>query len=208
MSSIVIKGNKDGILIYLNTSDYDVIKQELIAKIENARDFFSGSKIMIVDDNNKLTDDCFKDLQKSLKELFNITIDNYISDNYDKGERIFSGIYEGRTKFIRNTVRSGQKINYNGNIVIIGDVNSGAEVIATGNIVILGVLRGIAQAGSNGNKRAFVAAYKLQPEQLRIADIIGRGPDDRQNENPIVPELAKVKGDMILIEPYLPNKYI
>ena len=208
MSSIIIKGNKDGILININSNNYEEVKVELISKIDKARDFFTGSKIMIVDDNFKLPKECFIDLQNTLKEMFNITIAVNDSEMNDMGEKIFTGIYEGRTKFVKNTVRSGQKIMYNGNIVIIGDVNSGAEVIATGNIVILGALRGIAQAGSNGNKRAFVAAHKLNPELLRIADIIGRSPDNRNLETLAIPELAKIKGDIILIEPYLPNKYI
>lgn len=208
MSNILIKGNKDGILIYINSSDYEEIKKELVSKIDNARDFFAGSKIIIVDEKYKLTNDCFEDLHNTLKNMFNITITLFDIENSEKNEKVFSGIYEGRTKFVKNTVRSGQKIMYNGNVVVIGDVNSSAEVIAAGNIIVLGVLRGIAQAGSNGNKRAFVAAYKLQPEQLRIAEIIGRAPDQRGSESPVVPELAKVKGDMIIIEPYLPNKYI
>ena len=208
MSNIVIKGNKDGILIYINSNNYDEIKKEVISKINNSRDFFAGSKIMIVDEKFKLSNDSFMDLQNSLKEMFNISISTFDSENVDESEGIFTGIYEGRTKFIKNTVRSGQRVVYNGNIVVIGDVNSGAEIIAAGNIVILGVLRGIAHAGSSGNKRAFVAAYKLKPDQLRIADIIGRSSDDRAEENPLMPEIAKVKGDIILIEPYLPNKYI
>lgn len=208
MSNILIKGNKDGILIYTNSNEFEEVKKELITKISTARDFFSGSKIFIVDEKYKLPHNCFIDLHDTLKDMFNITVTLYDTDNAEKSEKVFSGISEGRTKFIKSTVRSGQKISYNGNIVVIGDVNSGAEVVAAGNIVVLGVLRGIAQAGSNGNRKAFVAAYKLQPEQLRIAEIIGRAPDRRVSENPAVPELARVKGDMILIEPYLPNKYV
>lgn len=208
MSSILIKGNKDGIMIHINSNEYIDVKNELINKIQSAKDFFSGSKIIIVDDKYKLPEDSFEDLKNSLKELFNISISSQDMDLMEKNEKIFSGIYEGRTKFIKNTVRSGQKLIYNGNIVVIGDVNSGAEVVAAGNIIVLGVLRGIAQAGSNGNKRAFVAAYKLQPELLRIAEVLGRSPDTRTNDNRTVPELAKIKGDIIMIEPYLPNKYI
>lgn len=208
MSNIIIKGNKDGILININSNDYEEVKKELISKIDNARDFFAGSKIIIVDEKFKLTNDCFEDLFNTLKLMFNITITLFNNENTEKNEKVFSGIYEGRTKFIKSTVRSGQKIVYNGNIVVIGDVNSGAEVIAAGNIVVLGVLRGIAQAGFNGNQRAFVAAYKLQPEQLRIGEVIGRAPDNRNAASPTTPEIAKIKGDMILIEPYLPNKYI
>lgn len=208
MSNIIIKGNKDGILIHVNSDNYEKVKEELVEKINKARDFFTGSKIMIVDDKFNLSNECFIDLQKTLKEMFDITITTLVVETNDIGEKVFTGIYEGRAKFIKSTVRSGQKIIYNGNIIVIGDVNSGAEVIATGNIVILGALRGIAEAGSNGNKKAFVAAYKLNPELLKIADIIGRSPDNKRADTINVPELAKIKGDIILIEPYLPNKYI
>ena len=55
---------------------------------------------------------------------------------------------------------------------MLGDVNGGAEVIAEGNIVVLGNMRGFAHAGAKGNRSAFVAAEKLMPTQLRIADVI------------------------------------
>ena len=115
-------------------------------------------------------------------------------------------MYEGKTKFIRKTVRGGQCINYQGNIVIIGDINSGAEVTATGNVIVLGRIAGSVNAGSNGNKKAVIAAFSLQPEILRIADLLAISPDDI--DKPQYPELAKIKDGAIIVEPYLPNKYI
>ena len=52
------------------------------------------------------------------------------------------------TKFIKEGLRSGKKIEFEGSLVILGDVNSGSEVIAGENIVILGSLRGLAHARS------------------------------------------------------------
>ena len=46
------------------------------------------------------------------------------------------------TKFFRGSVRSGQRIEYEGSIVILGDVNDGAEIIAADNVIVVGVLRG------------------------------------------------------------------
>ncbi len=43
---------------------------------------------------------------------------------------------------IRKNVRSGQKISYDGTLLIFGDVNAGAELVATGHIIVLGTLRG------------------------------------------------------------------
>ena len=76
------------------------------------------------------------------------------------------------TKFHRGSLRSGQKIEEDGSIVILGDVNSGAEVVAADNIVVLGTLRGLAHAGAKGNTKAIIAAGKLDTVQLRIANIV------------------------------------
>ncbi|WDC83868.1 septum site-determining protein MinC [Caloramator sp. mosi_1] len=154
----------------------------------------------MVDKLNLLDDDFLKYMQELLKEKYSI---NAYYENIkvkEETEKIFSGIYEGKTKFIRNTVRSGQRIYCQGNVVVIGDVNSGAEIIANGNIVILGALRGVVHAGANGNRKAIVAAYMLQPSLLKIADITSRAPDEKIK--PKVPEVAKVKDNFIVIEPY------
>ena len=76
------------------------------------------------------------------------------------------------TKFHRGSLRSGQKLEEEGSIVILGDVNAGAQVIAADNIVVLGTLRGLAHAGAKGNKDAIIAAGKLDIVQVRIANIV------------------------------------
>ena len=76
------------------------------------------------------------------------------------------------TKFYHGSLRSGQKIEFEGSIVILGDVNSGAEIIAEDNIVVLGNLRGMAHAGAKGNEDAIIAAHIIDSLQIRIADKI------------------------------------
>jgi len=76
------------------------------------------------------------------------------------------------TKFVRTSLRSGQKLEFEGSLVILGDVNAGAEVIAEDNIVVLGALRGLAHAGARGNKEAIIACGVLDAPQLRIANIV------------------------------------
>lgn len=41
------------------------------------------------------------------------------------------------TKIVDGSLRSGKKEEFQGSIVVIGDVNAGAEVIAEDNIIIL-----------------------------------------------------------------------
>ncbi len=81
-------------------------------------------------------------------------------------------IATSETKFHRGSLRSGQKIEYEGSLVILGDVNAGAEVLAGENIVVLGILRGMAHAGAKGNKEAIIAAASIESVQIRIADIV------------------------------------
>ena len=81
------------------------------------------------------------------------------------------------TLYVQRTLRSGQSLKSDGNIVIIGDVNPGAEIIAKGDITVWGVLGGIAHAGSDGNNYSRIRALKLHAIQLRIC-LLYTSPDD------------------------------
>ena len=80
---------------------------------------------------------------------------------------------------VRRTLRSGQKIHYDGNIVVMGDVNPGAEVACTG-ILLYSVPCGVAHAGIADRVDAMVFAFRLEPTQLRIAHYIPGSPDEKQ----------------------------
>lgn len=99
---------------------------------------------------------------------------------------------------VTKTMRSGQEVRHQGDVIILGDVNPGAVVIASGHIVVMGALRGVAHAGCTGNTESIVAAAKLRPTQLRIAHCIGRAPDEDTPQS--VPEVARIKGDLIVVE--------
>lgn len=107
-------------------------------------------------------------------------------------------ILTSETKFHRGSLRSGQKIETEGSIVILGDVNSGAEVIASENIIVLGALRGLAHAGANGNKGAIIAAGVLEAVQLRIANIVKEM--DREEEYIHKQAYIFVQKEQIVIE--------
>lgn len=81
------------------------------------------------------------------------------------------------TTYINHTLRSGQILESDGNVVIIGDCHPGSEIRAKGDITVWGVLSGIAHAGYNGNINAKVRALKLNAVQLRIGNCYSRRPD-------------------------------
>lgn len=197
---ISFKGNKNGIYIQINELEFRVIKQELIKRLEDTKDFFKGVKVIDIKGGN-LTDIEIAVLTNIIEE-FDIKVDMIPVEDEKSIEQPFKGIDTGKTKFIRHTLRSGQREEFDGNIVILGDTNPGSVVVAKGNIIVMGSLRGIAHAGSDGNRDSIVAAFKMKPTQLRIADTISRSPD-KDLLNPKWPEIAKIQEDKVVIEPYL-----
>ncbi len=108
------------------------------------------------------------------------------------------------TKYIKQTIRSGQVINFEGNIVIIGDCHPGCEITAFGDITVWGVLSGIAHAGASGNQKARVRALKMNAIQLRIANCYSRRPDSLntvfiEKTNSFTPEEARIINNEIVV---------
>ena len=108
------------------------------------------------------------------------------------------------TLYLNQTLRSGQTVNYEGNILIIGDAHPGSEIIADGDITVWGILGGIAHAGSKGNITSKVRALKLNAIQLRIAGLYARRNDTLnvpyvQKTNEFTPEEAQIEEGKIVI---------
>ena len=107
-------------------------------------------------------------------------------------------IATSETKFHKGSLRSGQRLETEGSIVVIGDVNSGAEVVASDNIIVLGNLRGLAHAGAKGNKQAIIAAGLLDTVQIRISNIVRE--IDRDEEPMHKKAYVYVQDSQIVIE--------
>lgn len=69
---------------------------------------------------------------------------------------------------LSRTLRSGQRVEHRGDVIISGHVNDGAEIFASGNVAVLGRLRGLVHAGSDGSENVSVAARSMEAAQLRI----------------------------------------
>lgn len=217
MKDIQLKGKKEGVYVLLDCSlDFDYLCKRVTEKIKSINSFLGEDREVILSLEN--ADLCLEKRNK-LKELFESldlkvkkilpSIDNNVQEEFEDAATIQvetededSILIDGPTLVLRKSLRSGQNINHNGTIVIFGDVNPGAEVVAEGNILVLGSLRGVAHAGFKGNKKAFVFAFRLQPTQLRIAEMITRAPDGDQMI-PNDPEVARIKDNRVIIEKHI-----
>lgn len=108
------------------------------------------------------------------------------------------------TIYVNQTLRNGQVLDYDGNVVIIGDCHPGSEIKATGDITVWGVLGSIAHAGIKGNKEARIRALKMNAVQLRIANCYSRRPDGGNipyivKSSTFTPEEARIVDDNIVL---------
>jgi septum site-determining protein MinC len=103
----------------------------------------------------------------------------------------------------RGTLRSGDHLQAEGSVLLLGDVNPGARISAAGHVLVWGRLRGIAHAGVAGDRNARIVALQLRPLQLRIADMVARGPEGLPP--PGLAEQALLVEGEIRIDPAAPD---
>ena len=173
---ITINLKKDEIIVKINEkATQKEIIECLKKKIEDLKKLYKDEKTPINVTGKVLKNKEMEEVQEIIKEILDVKI-NFESPKilglHGIKKAFSKEIETSETKFFRGSLRSGQKEEYEGSIVILGDVNGGAEVIASENIIILGSLRGLAHAGAKGNKEAIIAANQIECPQIRISNII------------------------------------
>lgn len=214
---VVLKSNKYGInLILSDKIAFEELLQCIIDKFKESEGFFKNAKMAISFEGRELTQEEEFEIIEAITENSSVNIICILDNDRLKEELVrqkverFEEEQAGKTgEFYKGTLRSGQVLDCESSVVVIGDVNPGAKVISKGNIVILGALKGNAYAGANGNELAFVAALDMDPVQIKIGDVIGRSADKSINDRkkkkqaspPAEPQVAIVKDGNIYIEP-------
>lgn len=173
---ISIHLKKDGITIRIHEdANQKEIIENLSKKLLQLKKFYQEEKTPIIVTGKVLKNKEVDEIQELIKSKIDVEIEfetpktlglHSIKKTFNREIAI------SETKFHHGSLRSGQKLEVDGSIVILGDVNSGAEVIASDNIVVLGALRGLAHAGAKGNKQAIIGAGLLDAVQIRIANIV------------------------------------
>ena len=156
-------------------ANYDEIVESLKKKLTELKKLYKEEKTPIRVIGKVLKNREIDELQDIIKDVIDVDIDFDMPKSLGLAsitKTFEQEIAVSETKFHRGSLRSGQRLEVEGSIVIIGDVNSGAEIMASDNIVVLGTLRGLAHAGAKGNKQAVIAAGLFDPAQVRIANIV------------------------------------
>jgi septum site-determining protein MinC len=223
-NSVVIKGNKYGIMVMLDEKmPFSELKEAVGTKFKESGKFFKKASmgisfegrtltdaqirelIDVISENSEIQIVCVVDNDKTKEEVFRQAVEQsqMMAPPIDEGT--FQNYNGNEGQFYRGTLRSGQVLESESSIVILGDVNPGAKVVSAGNVVILGALKGTVYAGVTGNASSVVVALEMAPMQIRIGDIIARSSDTQgiSKKKKAKPEtkIAFVENDNIYIEP-------
>ena len=168
MDTVKIKGRgKELELAFKQNTDIEKALSET-EKYISEKNFFDCGGTTISYSGLKLTYNEEMLFEKRLKEIFrsNITLvkqqklsRRQIEYSLGKGERV--------CLTVDRSLRSGEEINFDGDVIIYGDVNPGATVKADGNITVIGALRGNAYIRNDGR----VYAVYMKPSQIRIGKL-------------------------------------
>lgn len=204
---VVIKGNKSGIRIVLDEKlPFDELMEEVKNTFQNSASFLGEAQVAVSFAGRKLTEEQERILLQNIADYSQLQVVCVIDED-KKREEIFEKTLQEQLitmnantgQFFKGNLRSGQVMEFETSIVILGDVNAGAQVVSTGNVVILGSLNGTVYAGASGKENAFVVAMKMNPVQIRISDVIARS-DDEKNEVSKEPQIAYLHEGAIYVD--------
>ena len=191
--------NSKGVIIDLNPDlEFIYLKDALIKHVSDASEFFAGVDMYLNVNGRKFEQSQLQELMDIVSQYEKVKKIYFISEKTTGHSDHLS--FNKDTILIKGTIRSGKKVQYPTNIVVMGDINPGAEVIAGGDVIVLGKLKGVVHAGAGGTSEAQVVALKLQPTQLRIGSIISRPPDEGNVTTSLRPEKAFIKDNAIVVE--------
>lgn len=176
---IMIKGVKEGLLFLLDDKcTFEALLAELQYKLEKThQQLLTGPLIHIHVKlgGRSITEEQGEQLASIIRSKGNLIIGSMESDaskaNADRPS-------SSHLKVITSIVRSGQTLEYDGDLLLIGDVNPGGSLFCTGDIYVMGALRGMAHAGISGRQDVIIATSLMRPTQLRIADVVSRPPEE------------------------------
>lgn len=168
--AVSLKGRKEGFQIIIDAkaamdsvfSELEELKQQLKndTKADHSLSFFivTGNRIMTAEEQDSiksiLEDDFFK--------VVSFKADVITLTEAKKRHEL------SRPRMEVRTVRSGQILEAEGDLLLIGEVHPGGLLRATGSIFVIGELKGIAHAGFSGNENAVVVANFRYNSQVRI----------------------------------------
>lgn len=210
--NVMIKGTKSGLSLQLNDQcSYGDLLAELEEKLADLQGLESDGPLISVciqTGNRYLQVEQQEELKAMIRQKHHLVVEKIESDVMTRVEAQ-ALIDEQEITSITTIVRSGQVLEVEGDLLLVGDVNPGGTVKAGGNVFVMGALKGIAHAGFKGSKESVIVASFMTPSQLRICDLVSRAPDHYNDCDRHQMECAYIdKNNQIIIERLQALKHI
>ncbi len=210
--AVIIKSFPNGIALYLNEEmPFEDLLAQIGYKFSDARNFFGNVTMALSIEGRSVTDMEEIRILETIRDNSDINIacivekDDTVNKNYVKAlertEKAMAQKPEGQ--FFRGDLKDREVLETENSIIMLGDVYPGSSIISAKNIIILGGLYGKAHAGGNGLEGAFIAAFEMAPERIRIGDFKYKSgtKQTRWGIRPKVrPKIAYVKNDRVIME--------
>lgn len=179
MDLVQIKSNKSGLTLLM---DPDASFQDLCIavcqKFAESAVFFNGAKTTLAFDGRELTQEEKNTLVECIEANCNLFI-AYIQDNDEfKDRQTISAIAKisaesakSNAKIVVGPLFTGEEVESDTSLLILGDVKAGAKIKAKGNIIVTGTLSGEAMAGFPENRNTYIYANDYESAVFRVGDI-------------------------------------
>jgi septum site-determining protein MinC len=178
--SINIKLERDVLVVKLDEGRaFSEQKNDVYEYLKKMKNFLTAADVKISYSGCELNFYEEVELCNILDEIFGYKV-NFCRKTHPPKEVMRHILANGERLSLRvnRTVRGGEKISSNGDLIVIGDVNPTAQLEAVGDIYVIGRLSGIAHAGVSGDKTCVIFSTDMNPEQIKIAEISAFKPND------------------------------
>lgn len=215
-NNVVFKGTVNGIQVVLKENvPFETIISEFKEKLEMNKAFFEGADVNLSFKGRELSQEEQDEIMSMLtnQSILGVSFvhkfgerEEQIPEKLVTTTKIEAALLEPNTaisKVYTGIIRSGTHINFDGTVIILGDVNPGAYITASENIIVLGNLKGRVHAGvGNSSNSNFIAALKMSPSHIGINNVIALSPDNQlKNKKPsIQPRIAYMKDEQIYLD--------
>ena len=207
--SVRLKGVRDSLWVTLDPSlPVQQLQSELDVVFKRLKHLAVNARVILDPGKENGHESLIADLGKFLKAAFDVGMvsgppkkRSPFTEKTRQREAAASWRYRrSDVLMMSGRVRSGQKVEAKGHLVLMGDVNPGAEVIAGGDILVIGSLLGTAIAGQPDKETAIILSLDFRPTQVQIGGFVAAGlPQDTGNGT----EYAHVENGAIVVENYL-----
>lgn len=212
---VIIKCNRYGLMVRLDEGlPFPELLEAVAVKFRDSSNFFKDATMAVSFQGRALTGEEEQALVDAITTNTRIQIVCIVDERpeneayYLQAMRLTKESKEKDGDFHRGNITTGENLEFEKSIVILGDVQPGASVTSHGNVVILGSCRGNVYAGAGGDRSCFVAALIMKPIQIRIADKMARSAITKRSDNMVYaldPKIAFVKDDHIYVKNLVHN---